>query len=166
MGGGEWLPECQQLSRWYLCMDNQFHLTLYNGSNWLSTVGITLIHVTKRGLRLSRVSQFILLTMILSPKQNHKVIEIGLGGNETVLCISKWFLWHFEGAQTLSTHSCGFKIPCISDWTSFIRQTLSDRGKTFWCVRCYVYTVTFLPRVCVIVWKLWQHMHQQMSSAW
>ena len=42
------IPKLQRLHRWSLGMDKQFHPTLYSGCNFLSMLGIKLIHVSKR----------------------------------------------------------------------------------------------------------------------
>ena len=43
------LNQLQRCNRWSLGMDNLFHPTLYNGCNYLSKLGLMLIHVSKRG---------------------------------------------------------------------------------------------------------------------
>ena len=43
------IPKLQQLYRWSLEMDKQFHPTVYNGYNYLSMLGLKLNHVSKRG---------------------------------------------------------------------------------------------------------------------
>ena len=39
----------QRLHCWSLGMDKKFHLTLYNGCNYLSMLGLKLNHISKRG---------------------------------------------------------------------------------------------------------------------
>ena len=41
------IPKLQRCNRWSLGMDKQFHPTLYNGCNYLSILGLQLIHVSK-----------------------------------------------------------------------------------------------------------------------
>ena len=43
------IPKLQWLHHWSLVMDNQFHPTLYNGSNYLSMLGLKFINVSNRG---------------------------------------------------------------------------------------------------------------------
>ena len=43
------IPKLQRLHRWSLGMDKLFHPTHYNGCNYLSMLGLKLIHVSKRG---------------------------------------------------------------------------------------------------------------------
>ena len=43
------IPKLQRLYRWSLGMDNWFHPTFYNGSDYLFMLGFKLIHVSKRG---------------------------------------------------------------------------------------------------------------------
>ena len=42
------IPKLQRLHRWSLGIDEYFHLTLYNGWNYLSMLGLKLNHVSKR----------------------------------------------------------------------------------------------------------------------
>ena len=41
------IPKLQRLHRWSLGMDTSFHPTLYNGCNYLTMLGLKLIHVNK-----------------------------------------------------------------------------------------------------------------------
>ena len=43
------IPKLQHCNRWGLGMDKLFHRTLYDGCNYLSMLGLKLIHVSKRG---------------------------------------------------------------------------------------------------------------------
>ena len=43
------IPKLQRCNRWTLGMDKQFRHTHYNGCNYLSMLGLKLIHVSKRG---------------------------------------------------------------------------------------------------------------------
>ena len=44
-----YIPKLQRLHRCSLGMDKKFHLTLYNGCNYLSMLGLKLIHVSISG---------------------------------------------------------------------------------------------------------------------
>ena len=45
------IPKLQRLHRWSLGMDKKIHPTLYDGCNYLSMLGLKLIHISKRGPR-------------------------------------------------------------------------------------------------------------------
>ena len=48
------VPKCQRCNRWRLKMHESYHPTLYWACDYLSTLGLKLIHVSKRDPRLSR----------------------------------------------------------------------------------------------------------------
>ena len=59
-------PKLQRLHRWRLRKDNLRHTTLYNGYNWLSVLGLKLIHVSERGTGIIQYSPCIPPTVLFS----------------------------------------------------------------------------------------------------
>ena len=55
-------PNINGLLRWWLGMDTLFHPTLYDGFNYLFTLGLKLIHLNKRGPRTPHLEHIVELT--------------------------------------------------------------------------------------------------------
>ena len=72
------------LHRWCLGMDKEFHPTCYNGCNYLSMLGLKLIHIGENGLRLLDMTNW---------QVTHDVVNL-----------YKWWnaletLWHFSSLR-------------------------------------------------------------------
>ena len=77
------IPKLQRYIRGGLGMDWWFHFTLYNGSDYLSVLGLELIHGSKRSPRSYRMT-----LSFQGQKQTYKTL---LSVNEF------WVLWYIDG---------------------------------------------------------------------
>ena len=115
------IPKLQRSNRWSLGMDKWFHPTLYNGCDYLSMLGLKLIHVSKRGLRKTHF-EFAKYTSsnIVFPHFNFK--------NSIILTIADACRYTYTPCFTCSTFSANWNLrQYISDiyrhrsWASLVR---------------------------------------------
>ena len=86
------IPKLQRLHRWSLGMHKLFHPTHYNGCNYLSMLGLKLIHVSKRGHRQSVIHS---RGRHISARWCHlPSVALKQHGRENICHIIKLDTWH------------------------------------------------------------------------